>query len=245
MLLIDIGNTSLKWAVWEGAEFKQKGSDRYQLSETGTLCDKFFSILPAQNEIYISCVAGSQVKNAIDLWLQKNWQVKAVYVVSRNQQNGLVNAYSDVGSLGVDRWYAMMGAWLQYKKAFCIIDCGTAVTLDVVDNDGRHLGGVIIPGLNMMCSALQQGAEGVGAVSGQLIDLASNTGDAVNSGCNQILVLGLESLVKKYRERLGKDLLCIVTGGDGSHIAAQLSCDYIYEPDLILKGLKEARVSGL
>ena len=176
MLLIDIGNTSLKWAVWESGEFRQKGAESYRLSEIEALCNKFFSALPVQGKIYISCVAGAQVKDAIDLWLQKKWQIKAVYVISQQQQMGLVNAYHDIETLGVDRWYAMIGAWLKYKKAFCVIDCGTAVTLDVVDNDGQHLGGLIMPGLTMMRSALKQGAEGIETVSGQLTDLARVTG---------------------------------------------------------------------
>lgn len=243
MLLIDIGNSSLKWAVWEGAEFLQKGAECYRVSEIGELCNKFFSALPVQDKIYISCVAGAQVKDEIDLWLRNNWQVNADYVISQKQQMGLINAYQHAEALGVDRWYAMIGAWHKYKKAFCIIDCGTAVTLDVVNNKGQHLGGLIMPGLTMMHSALQQGAEGIGNVSGQLNDLARNTGDAVNSGCNQILVEGLESLLRKYKAMLGKDLLCVVTGGDGQAIAGQFTCDYIYEPELILHGLKEA--SGL
>ena len=240
MLLIDIGNSSIKWAVWEGGEFQQKGAGYYRLSEIGALCNQFFTVLPVQDKIYISCVAGAQVKDEIDLWLRNNWQVNAVYVVSQKQQMGLINAYQDAGALGVDRWYAMIGAWHKYKKAFCIIDCGTAVTLDVVDNNGQHLGGLIVPGLTMMRSALQQGTEGIGNVSGQLNDLARNTGDAVNSGCNQLLVEGLESLLNKYKGMLGNDLLCIVTGGDGQNIAGQFICDYIYEPELILHGLKEA-----
>ncbi|MCW8855410.1 MAG: type III pantothenate kinase [Gammaproteobacteria bacterium] len=245
MLSIDIGNSCLKWAFWEGDKIHQKGAECYQLSELDELLNSFFSTVPVQGKIYISCVAGTQVKEKVDLWFSKNWQVNSVYVVSQKQCSGLINAYTDAESLGVDRWYAMIGAWIKYKRAFCIIDCGTAVTVDVVDNSGQHQGGLIIPGLNMMRSALQQGTQGIENVSGQLNNLARNTGDAVNSGCSQVLVLGLESLLNKYKETLGKDLLCIVTGGDGQAIAEQFTSDYIYEPDLILYGLKEAATAGL
>ncbi|MDH5736514.1 MAG: type III pantothenate kinase [Gammaproteobacteria bacterium] len=245
MLLIDIGNTCFKWAVSSEDKFVQKGIKCYQSAEITDLFDEVFSSVSVQKRIYISCVASENIKQKIECWFKKNWQVNSVFVVSQASQAGLFNAYNDAEKLGVDRWCAMIGAWVKYKKAFCIIDCGTAVTLDVVDNEGHHLGGLIMPGLTMMQAALSQGTAGISHGSGERLELAKKTTDAVNSGCYQLLSSGLEMMLNKHRLMLGNDLLCIVTGGDGAELSKQFKCDYIFEPDVILYGLQQAAITGL
>ena len=244
MLLIDIGNSCLKWAVADKNAYLSRAVLPYSLTDLRQICAETFADLQHQPDIYISCVAGEAIKQIVAEWFQEHWQVKPVFVRSQHECLGLVNAYREAEKLGVDRWCAMLGAWQKYQRGFCIIDCGTAVTVDVVDNSGKHLGGLIMPGLNIMMAALKKDAQGIGIIKGELCNLADNTGDAVVSGCYQVLAAGLEKLVTEYRSRFGEKFLCIVTGGDGKHIAAKFGFDYNHEPDLVLDGLKTIIISG-
>lgn len=244
MLLIDIGNSRLKWALWDGVKYTGKGAVDNSMSDINGRLSQMFLSVPRQEKVLISCVAGDDIRAAIDHWFQNNWQVKVSFAVSQAQQQGLTNCYPDVTSLGIDRWSAMLAAWVKYQKACCVIDCGTAVTLDVIDHKGQHLGGLILPGLATMRSSLVRETHAIDQQQGKPDGLANNTADAVESGCTQLLISGLDSMIKKYREMLSGEMLCIITGGDGVHVAGLLETETTLETDLVLDGLKQMAVAG-
>jgi len=144
---------------------------------------------------------------------------------------GVKNSYDSPELLGVDRWLALVAAYSYYATAVCVVDCGTAITLDVVDGQGQHLGGAIMPGLTLMKSVL-------------------STGTAALSFCEQTHPIGLSHYTEAaiYNGSLnalagfiaaGKldSTLLILTGGDAQFVEEHLQLGAIIDEKLVMKGL--------
>ena len=115
-----------------------------------------------------------------------------------------------------------------------MVDAGSAVTIDIVDADGLHLGGYIVPGLGLMHRALWEGTDQIKVELKQGVNIANpgvSTDEAVDKGCVLMLVALIESMVERYQ------CLTVVTGGDGMLLLEQLAVDAEYLPDLVLDGL--------
>jgi len=237
MLLIDVGNSRIKWAVWKNNQMMDYSVFVYCEDNLQQLLLQNLEAVPKQ-KVFVCSVASSQVNQIITKWIKSCWQINVEFVEAQRQQLGVVNAYHKANALGVDRWLGILAAYQRYKKAVCVIDCGTAVTLDVVDETGQHLGGLIMPGMRMMQQSLLMGTQRIDSVQGEVSMLANNTEDAVMGGCRHLLESGLQGLYKKYCEQLGTDLLCVVTGGDGENVAKAMDINCHYEEDLILYGLQ-------
>ena len=87
-------------------------------------------------------------------WVSINWACETIFAKVESSAAELRNGYEQPQQMGVDRWVAMLAAWERHHAAACIVDCGTAITLDVVSESGHHLGGVIAPGISLMHEAL-------------------------------------------------------------------------------------------
>jgi type III pantothenate kinase len=237
MLCIDVGNTRIKWCVWQGNQMQHKAVVEYESTQLIDLLEQSFSRLEPQ-DVVVSCVASLQVNEIIALWFSRAWQRQVYFVGSKKQQLGVINSYKNEQQMGVDRWVAMLAAFHRHQSAVFVIDCGTAITLDLVDDAGAHLGGLILPGLNMMRQSLYQGANGIQSQQGNEVLFASNTQDAVSGGCFHLLISGLKGLYQQYRKQIKGRMVCVITGGDGEKVAKHMECDCQFEADLILYGLR-------
>jgi len=151
---------------------------------------------------------------------------------------GVVNAYADPSQYGVDRWAALIGSRSLVHDPVCIIDCGTAVTVDLMDAAGRHLGGRIMPGLEMMQQALLQRTAGIHRIAGKVEDFACNTADAVSSGTLHMLHAGLIEAITAARRRLGDSMKTLITGGAAQLLVSLEGMPLMrFEPHLVLKGI--------
>ncbi|MCU0971357.1 MAG: type III pantothenate kinase [Gammaproteobacteria bacterium] len=166
------------------------------------------------------------------------WGIECELVRAVPSAFGLSNGYRDPASLGVDRWLAMLAAWHARREACCVADCGSAVTIDAIDAGGRHLGGLIIPGMRLMHDALRRGTaipETTPAADESFF--GRDTAGAVASGIAQAIAGAIEravaaaSAVGRQRPRL------VVTGGDGPAIAEALNAACEIRPALVLEGL--------
>jgi type III pantothenate kinase len=158
---------------------------------------------------------------------------------------GVQNGYESPQQLGVDRWMALIASWDRFHSAACIVDCGTAVTLDALSHDGRHLGGLIAPGLRLMQKALSSGAQALKDIPGGRVRLlANNTEDAIAAGTFFALTALIDSFVDKVQAELSTPALTILTGGDAPAVLPRLSTHAILEPDLILCGLAVVARAG-
>ena len=240
MLTIDIGNTCIKWALWDEERIVRSGSNRYsrQNVEHGF---STWNDLQADEQVIVACVGGDAVENALSAWMRHNWSVTPEFLQATKKLAGVTNAYRDPSQHGVDRWAALLAAHAHYSDPVCIIDAGTAVTFDLMDVEGGHLGGLILPGLEMMRNALLQGTAGIWQTEGEVPRFADNTADAVSSGTLQMLRAAIIEICSSAAQSLGSDMKIIITGVMSESILSLSAMPaMIHEPHLVLKGLRVA-----
>lgn len=236
MLLIDVGNSRIKWSFWKNKQMMDYTALIYDVTNLDALLTDNLND-SAEKKVCVCSVAGSEIDKIISAWFELNWNIKIDMAKTLKQQSGVVNAYKKVETMGVDRWMAIVAAHHRYKENLCVIDCGTAVTIDLVNKSGQHLGGLIMPGLDMMRHALMAGTRQINSIQGEVSMLADNTEEAVTGGCYNLLALGLEAIYKKYSHTIGSELLCVVTGGNGENMVSALNVKCHYRRELVLEGL--------
>lgn len=237
MLTIDIGNTCIKWAVWNDARIVQTGSCEYSKQDPEHVFALWNDMQP-EKRVMVACVAGKPVEQALDNWVQLHWSIVPEFLRSTAKQGGVTNAYADPSQYGADRWAALLGAHSLYDDPVCIIDAGTAVTVDLLDAEGGHQGGRILPGLQMMREALLKGTAGIYQTDGNPAAFANNTADAVSSGTLRMLQAALIEICSSAGQCLGNNMIIIITGGMSEQIMSLPGMpEMLHEPDLVMKGL--------
>ena len=240
-LLIDAGNTRLKWCWYDGEDLPLDfySAEYDELEERGA--DLFKGSGPDTDDVLVCSVAGSDVEQLLTQCFS-DWDIVPRYFASEAQGFGVTNAYNKPEQLGVDRWMSLIGAWSINQDAVCIVDCGTAVTIDVLDDQGHHLGGMIVPGMELMQDSLTNQTDGI------LLDedaerddtptlLARDTGNAVAAGSLYALVALIDRVRQDIEKELGVDLPLYLSGGDVDLIEPLLSCESSFEPMLIFQGM--------
>lgn len=238
-LLIDIGNTRLKWA--EAGEQGLQGYNTLQISDAGLLelLADVFSGVETPQQIVVANVAGEGTANLISEFFINEWKLSPVFITSAAEFSGLKNGYNDVSQLGVDRWVAMVAAWQECRSAMCVVSCGTAMTIDLVDDQGAHTGGYIIPGLDLMRQAL---ASATSAIETYTIGLPAlqpglSTADCVRNGTSRAAVSMVNGIVAEARSKFTGDLACKVTGGGAEELLGVIDNQFEIDNILVLKGL--------
>jgi type III pantothenate kinase len=243
-LALDVGNTRLKWALYErplpdaallahGAEF---------LENIDRLAEGPWADL-AEPACMLGCVvAGDAIKRRAQEQMEI-WDLVPKWVVPSVAEAGLVNGYDHPSRLGADRWVAMVGARQHMlarspsPRPMVVVMVGTAVTVDAIDTEGRFLGGLILPGHGIMLRALESGTAGLHVPTGEVRPFPTNTSDALTSGGTYAIAGACERMVQHLRERTGLDPLCIMTGGAGWKMAPSMSVEFELVDNLIFDGL--------
>lgn len=148
-------------------------------------------------------------------------------------------AYAQPARLGVDRWLAMRALRAELAGAFLLAGCGSAVTVDVVDAGGRHLGGVIAPSPERALEALQRRARHLPTAAGTVTPFADNTGDAVWSGAVLSTVGLIERVHAEAERRLQQALPIVLAGGGAATLAPHLRAPLLHREHAVLAGLAE------
>ncbi|MEM7081202.1 MAG: type III pantothenate kinase [Pseudomonadota bacterium] len=237
-LLIDAGNSRLKWAIWRDGVLVEHGSSDYNDDEDRGVAAALEGV-GSVRRVALGSVASSAVAKGVRAWAASRAPTLDVRDVAVEPLPVLEPAYSDYGSLGVDRWLALLGARSLYPGHVCVADCGTALTLDALAADGRHLGGVIVPGYTLMQEALLTQTARIRDADQPLPDtvFGTSTGAAVNAGATFSLAAVLDRFVAETRERLEGEVVVFATGGARERLLRFATCDVIDEPDLVLLGL--------
>ena len=242
ILLIDAGNTRLKWAVYELGQVSTGVAVAYETSNMDTQFAALWSSLQKQygefDKVVMSNVAGKKITDSVSCWAQENKALIIEDIVASSYAYGVRCAYRQPDRLGADRWAALVAARHYIKGASCIIDCGTALTIDVLTAEGDHLGGVIVPGLTMMCNNLVTNVEGISAAGEAMtVLLGSDTQSAIFAGANAAVAGAVEHVVRRIQSELGIEPTCVVTGGDVEGVLKNVPGKFCHEPDWVLKGL--------
>jgi type III pantothenate kinase len=233
-LLIDVGNTRVKWAL----------AEHHDLTKTGAIVNSAvdFAILLATWQVFdrpdlvaISCVNSPQLSNLLCAVLSFLWpECPVIMANTKAFECGVDNAYIQPEKLGVDRWLALIAAHNSYRCTACIVDCGTAITVDMINAQGQHQGGLISPGLALMRQALAGGTHQLPLNEHTCaFGIANNTEAGIYTGILSAACGLIERVVNQYTD----DLLLILTGGDAEVIASQLTCESKIDEHLVLRGL--------
>lgn len=245
-LFVDIGNSRLKSAVCASdttvltplAPFAWRdstGSASAAVGEIASSLDELWSdITPAR--IIVCNVAGESVLKQLSDWCRgRTWPAPEISV-SEKQFLGLRNGYRNPAQLGADRWVAMIGARANYAGPLCVIDSGTATTVDVIDSEGQHLGGAIFPGVNTMRRALDKYTASLFDAAGDINPFSSATESAIAGGTGYASAGAIDRLVDEARSQL-TDLTVVFTGGEAAMVAPLLRNPVVVDELLVLRGL--------
>ncbi|MCG8325068.1 MAG: type III pantothenate kinase [Thiotrichales bacterium] len=238
-LLVDIGNSRTKWIACtragNRAAVESFSTERLRGHSTAGL----FADLSRPDQVMVSNVGGETTAAAMNRLCEDRWGLAAEYAVVDREAHGVRCAYADVQQLGVDRWLSIIAAWQVYKEACFIIDCGTATTMDIIDAEGQHQGGLIIPGLQMMQESLVQGTHQLDstAAAGERTP-AGNTAAAIANGCMQAVTSCIEQTLQTLRSTISGEIHCVATGGAAPAVQACLRCEFEYRETLVLEGLQ-------
>ena len=242
ILLLDIGNTRVKWARLEHGELGRMDGRVHADEQLQPALDAAFEGF--KPERVVACnVAGPLVGKALSDLCQERYGLKPEFLIASAERGGVLNGYTDPVRLGADRWAAVIGAWRKFGGPVCVMDAGTAITVDMVDHRGMHLGGLIAPGPQTMRRALADATAGLQDLGeGHLALLAQDTRSAIWSGGWHTAAGFLERMHDLVIEQYGRETKFILTGGDGARLNAILPHKFTLCPELVLLGL--AAVAG-
>ncbi|MCU7870295.1 MAG: type III pantothenate kinase [Candidatus Thiodiazotropha sp. (ex Lucinoma borealis)] len=235
-LYVDIGNTAIKWAN----EVELQTGVLHQVSSGGlpAAIEGAWLKIQKPDEVHIASVLQHQVLlNLVD-WIQRHWQIAPMFAQTKQDELGVINGYRQPSQLGVDRWLVLLAARMHSLDPLIIVDCGSATTVDAMDADGRHLGGIILPGLKLFASCLRQNTDIPPYGAGEIMNcFATDTAAGVNTGAMLAHTATIEKLYQNLQLRCGGEIGCLVTGGGAELLSRHLELAHDLVPDLVLQGL--------
>ncbi|AIY43947.1 Pantothenate kinase type III [Collimonas arenae] len=250
MLLVDVGNTRIKWALAPLPETRQPAGNWLEsgsagLSELSALSERWRKL--AVSRILLSNVAGEHTQERLQTMLEIVFGagLRPQWFASPSQLAGLRNGYRNPAQLGCDRFAAALGAQRLFPlQTLLVATCGTATTIDAVSADGLFSGGMILPGLGLMATSLARSTAKLPHITDHVqvgALFADNTDDAIISGCINAQVGAIERAFAMLGRQAGDTRLrCIVAGGSASLIAPYLSIQHETIDNLVLIGLQTA-----
>jgi type III pantothenate kinase len=237
-LLLDLGNTRLKWALMlePGGWLGQGAFDWH--SEAITSLESEWAGLPSPDMIMAASVVDDAREAQVARVMQRLYGREPVWLRTPAMACGVRNAYAEPHRLGIDRFLALVAAHADGYAPCVVATAGTALTLDALAADGRHLGGLIAPGPQLMQRSLLDATARVRPERpGVILELADNTADAVASGCWQATVASIERFVVRMAPRLGDAPTLILGGGDAEALQPLLTMPARMTRDGVLRGL--------
>ena len=232
-LWLDIGNTRLKYWITEHEQIVEHAAELHLQSPADLLLGliQHFQGLNIQ-QVGVSSVLDQENNQRIQSIL-KRLAVPVIFAKVHIEYAGLKCGYDDPKQLGIDRWLQVLAVANNTNQNYCVISCGTALTIDLADGL-QHLGGYILPNLYLQRDSLIQNTKGIKIPDAAFEELSPgrNTIDAVHHG----ILLGLLSSIERVMQQSPRQL--ILTGGDAALFAQHLQqYQPIVEEDLLLKGL--------
>ncbi len=259
-LLIDAGNSQLKWATLNDDDVL---SEQYALSHQYELPIEIFEKILTSNKdvqaiIMVSVLGSTFSRVAKKIAVAQ--QIKFIEVTSEKEWNGIKNGYDDPTKLGADRFVGIISAYHLYdsvsndNNACIVIDSGTATTIDAVDKGGNHLGGVILPGLQLCSESLLENTELLGLWGNESHEFtpkcfSTETTQAIASGCLlghagaiEHICNGMEKELLKQSREATKDsnfnVKRVISGGSAKSVLPYMEGEYDLQPNLLMLGLR-------
>ncbi len=242
-LALDIGNTRLKWSLYDRAEPGHAASAHGAvfLETIDDLAEGDWQAIAPPERMLGCIVAGEAVRVRVEQQLEV-WDLVPRWVVPSAQQAGVSNGYDHPSRLGADRWVAMIGArWRVLSRGAprpaLVVMVGTAVTVDALDTAGRFVGGLILPGFGLMLKALEMGTAGLKVPTGDVVEFPTNTSDALMSGGAYAIAGAVRRQYRRLQARCGQDPLVLMGGGAAVKLAPITDLPLEHVDSLIFDGL--------
>lgn len=237
ILLLDLGNSRLKWAFADRA-LGESGDLDWQQESWHTHLRERWQQQPAPQRILGAAVTSAERRSGIDAVLAQLAWPTAEWLHSPKRFGAVTSAYDPPADLGVDRFLSMLAAFDAGQAPCVIASGGTALTLDALDADGRHLGGQIMPGIQAMMSGLRAAAPGLpDARAARCVNLASSTADAMVSGVSHAAAGAIEHFLALASKQMTQKPQLLLCGGHARQLAELLQVDARQFPQAVLQGL--------
>jgi len=233
-LQFDVGNSSAKWRLMADSEVLARGIYRHDDQDSRTC---LLACSDVVDRIWIASVASETAEFQLGTILEERWQIQPWFARSEARTGTLVNSYQQPLRMGVDRWLAMLGAWRRQPHRLCVVDAGSALTIDLVDTSGRHEGGYIIPGPSLMERALLLDTDRVRFAEEAVYDLTpgTSTAEAVRHGIALAQAAAVRVAIEQATEPRPRLFLC---GGGAETLQRLLGGAGEWIPDLVFEGLE-------
>lgn len=233
LLAVDSGNTNVKWGLHDGSGWSKRG---VAAQGNKLLLEREWQNLREPERVIVSNVANIQAKSDL-LELLSRWKAEPQWVSAAAYQCGVRNYYQDPAQLGSDRWAALLAAWQLQRQGCLVVDAGTAITVDALSDTGEFLGGIIVPGIELMQKALMGNTAFLKTQVGKFCDYPDSTGDAIYSGALHAIAGAVERMAAVLTVTLGRVPDCILSGGGAQQMHAQLHMEATVVDNLVLEGL--------
>lgn len=242
-LAIDVGNTRLKWTLYDraepGAGVLAHGAEF--LEQIDRLGERAWASLPEPHAMLGCIVAGQAVKHRVQEQME-GWSIEPSWVVASEAEAGLTNGYDYPSRLGADRWVAMIGARHHMlrrgpSRPILLVMVGTAVTVEAIDQHGRYLGGLILPGHGIMLRALESGTAGLHVPTGDVCEFPTNTSDGLTSGGTFAIAGACERMFQHLFKHCAAEPLCLMTGGAGWKMLPAMTRPFELIETMVFDGL--------
>lgn len=244
ILEFDLGNTSVKWRVLDADGRRRDGGRLDGVTERELQPLRGLSGI---TRIRVASVVAEGTERVLAGWCRDVFGVTPEFARTSSHCAGVQNSYADPERMGVDRWLAMLAAYRTARAPLAVIDLGSALTIDLVAGDGRHLGGYIIPGLALMQKTLLADTDRVRfdeADEGDWGEPGRSTAEAVLRGARLALAGAVTLALESAEQRLGAGFRVFLAGGDARLLAEatrQLDADRLTaQPELVMDGLAVA-----
>lgn len=235
MLLFDAGNSRCKWAWIDNGIWLRQGV----LGNTDTVAwqelKNTFAQLESPQKILVSNVAGASMEQGLRE-LCNVWPCAVEVIAAQAGQCGVCNSYERAAQLGSDRWAALVAAWQHVHGACLVVNCGTATTVDALSGTGEFLGGLILPGIELMQGSLLNNTAQLGLENGALRDFPRNTADAIMSGVMRATIGAIQHQYALLDAQRGAR--CILSGGAANSLLPHLGFPAERVDNLVLHGMQ-------
>ncbi|WP_299182210.1 type III pantothenate kinase [uncultured Neptuniibacter sp.] len=232
ILEFDAGNTFIKWRTLGGNVNHQGRMLTRDLTSIELPCADTLSKIEL---VRIASVAGDLVNQQLQQKIIASGLPLPVFAVTQRESHGVINSYTDPSRMGVDRWLAMLAAYRRCQRACCVVDCGSAITVDYLAEGGKHLGGYIIPGLRLMQKALLANTAEI-LVDNDIAMFDNSPGRSTSEAVIHGINFAFDALVKSVVDKRSSEMDLLITGGDGELFFKLAGCGE-YIPDLVMDGL--------
>ena len=233
ILAVDAGNSRVKWALHDGRGFVRDG---WVMHADIDALDAQWSSLPTPSAIVIANVAGAGIGQRLRKSSER-WETAPRWASSARSQAGVSNRYDEPSQLGIDRWAALIGARRFSSDPCVVVNAGTAMTADALTAKGEFIGGIIVPGFDLMHESLAAHTARLSAERGNFMPFPRTTRDAITSGAIQALCGAVGRMRDAMLAAGHQEPVLIFSGGAGELVARHMDRPVRIVDKLVLEGL--------